>query len=156
MHGACRDSPLLHLPQVEGSEAIAAVTTEQQREEFLKQLNDQEDWLYGDGEAAETVELKCAGLGQREGGDWRQGLGAAQASAGRAHQRTRLRLAVRLGSTFFNLLCARHSWWRQVALPAAAAGVGLLAEPRHGRRCLRAHSACPSSCGPSSGPTCAS
>mgnify|MGYP001810775797 CR=1 FL=1 len=45
-------------PQVEGNEEVTAVTTAEQREAFIGQLNDEEDWLYGDGEAAETAELK--------------------------------------------------------------------------------------------------
>ncbi|KAL4458458.1 hypothetical protein ABPG75_013323 [Micractinium tetrahymenae] len=55
--------------KVESSEEVAAVTTEQQREEFLKQLTDQEDWLYGDGEGADTSELKSHLRKLREVGD---------------------------------------------------------------------------------------
>lgn len=44
------------------------MTSAQQREDFLRQLNEQEDWLYGDGEAADTAELKCGVAGLRQEG----------------------------------------------------------------------------------------
>ncbi len=45
--------------QVESDESLAKVTTEAQREAFLSQLNDMEDWLYGDGDAASAKEYRC-------------------------------------------------------------------------------------------------
>lgn len=41
-------------------EAVAAVTTEKQREQFLTQLNDAEEWLYEDGEDAPASQHQCA------------------------------------------------------------------------------------------------
>lgn len=45
-------------PQVSDSEAIQGVTTEAQREAFVAQLTEAEDWLYGDGEAVEGAEYR--------------------------------------------------------------------------------------------------
>ncbi|PSC68342.1 heat shock 70 kDa 17 isoform A [Micractinium conductrix] len=55
--------------KVEGNEEVTAVTTAEQREAFIGQLNDEEDWLYGDGEAAETAELKSQLRKLHETGD---------------------------------------------------------------------------------------
>ena len=38
-------------------EAIEAITTEQQRSEFLEQLTKAEDWLYSEGEDAQTADI---------------------------------------------------------------------------------------------------
>ena len=45
-------------PQVEGGEEVAGVSTEAQREAFLAQLAEVEDWLYGDGEAVGAEEYR--------------------------------------------------------------------------------------------------
>ncbi|KAG7669868.1 hypothetical protein Ndes2437B_g06065 [Nannochloris sp. 'desiccata'] len=40
------------------SDTLKAVSTEEQRQEIISALMDAEDWLYGDGEAATTTELR--------------------------------------------------------------------------------------------------
>lgn len=57
-------------PQVESGEEVAAVTTAEQREAFLAQLTEAEDWLYGEGEAVEASEYRYAWLGLSVGGGW--------------------------------------------------------------------------------------
>ena len=58
-----------HLPhfvpprQVESDESLAKVTTEAQRSAFLAQLNEVEEWLYGDGDTASSVEYRWAEAG---------------------------------------------------------------------------------------------
>ena len=47
--------------QVESGEDVAGVTTEDQREAFLGQLTEMEDWLYGEGEAVEAAEYRWVG-----------------------------------------------------------------------------------------------
>lgn len=49
--------------QLESDEVLQKVTTEDQRSEFLSQLNDMEDWLYGDGDAATALEYRSARIG---------------------------------------------------------------------------------------------
>lgn len=46
------------LLQVESDEGLAGVTTAEQREAFLKQLTEAEDWLYGDGEDVDGAEYR--------------------------------------------------------------------------------------------------
>lgn len=41
---------------LQDDETVAAVTTEKQREQFLAQLNDAEEWLYDAGEDAPAAE----------------------------------------------------------------------------------------------------
>lgn len=41
---------------LQDDESVVAVTTEKQREQFLKQLNDEEEWLYDAGEDAPATE----------------------------------------------------------------------------------------------------
>jgi hypothetical protein len=43
---------------VESSEAVAAVSTAEQREAFLAALADAEDWLYGEGEDVAAPEYR--------------------------------------------------------------------------------------------------
>ncbi|EFN50467.1 hypothetical protein CHLNCDRAFT_142658, partial [Chlorella variabilis] len=45
--------------KVEGGEEVAGVSTEAQREAFLAQLAEVEDWLYGDGEAVGAEEYRA-------------------------------------------------------------------------------------------------
>ena len=51
--------------QVESGEDAAGVTTEEQREAFLAQLTEMEDWLYGEGEAVDTAEYRWVRRGHR-------------------------------------------------------------------------------------------
>ena len=44
---------------LQDDETVAAVTTEKQREQFLAQLNDAEEWLYDAGEDAPAAEHQC-------------------------------------------------------------------------------------------------
>jgi hypoxia up-regulated 1 len=44
--------------ELDSSESLKAVSTEEQRQEIVSALMDAEDWLYGDGEAATTTELR--------------------------------------------------------------------------------------------------
>lgn len=43
---------------MESDEGLAGVTTAEQREAFLKQLTEAEDWLYGDGEDVDGAEYR--------------------------------------------------------------------------------------------------
>jgi hypothetical protein len=54
--------------QVESGEDVAGVTTDEQREAFLAQLTEMEDWLYGEGEAVDTAEYRWVGRSFRLGG----------------------------------------------------------------------------------------
>lgn len=45
---------------IQDDESVAAVTTDKQRDQFLAQLNDAEDWLYDAGENAPATEHQCA------------------------------------------------------------------------------------------------
>ena len=45
---------------LQDDEAVVAVTTDKQREQFLAQLNDAEEWLYEDGENAPATDHQYA------------------------------------------------------------------------------------------------
>lgn len=91
--------------KVESSEAVGAVTSAQQREDFLRQLNEQEDWLYGDGEAADTAELKSHLRKLRDVGD------AILARVAEAEARPK---ALALAAQFVELARKAVNSWPQV------------------------------------------
>jgi hypoxia up-regulated 1 len=55
--------------ELDSSDTLKAVSTEEQRQEIVTALMDAEDWLYGDGEAATTTELRDKLRSIRKGSD---------------------------------------------------------------------------------------